>query len=146
MRITPGTLTALVIAVATVLSVLHSTPAAQANGNPAFTLRNFDYDRDAYLVDLGNGAQDVRHVNHWRVTVCTPRPARLRIRGIVPADYPVHHRFVRRQLAGCTHHRLRGESDDDWYPDGVIESRLRVAWRNDRQRTSWLWDSDPMAE
>lgn len=137
---------AALIVVGTVLGMYASTPTAHANGNPAFTLRNVDYDRSAYLVDLGNGGQDVRHVNHWRVTVCTPRRARLRIRAVVPDDYPDHHRFVRRQPAGCTRHRLRGESDDDWYPDDVIESRLRVAWRNHHQRTSWLSASDPMAE
>lgn len=147
MRIARVTLTAAVlVAVAAVLGVSHSTPAAHANGDPAFTLRNFDYDRTAYLVPTPSGGKDVVHMNLWRVTVCTPRPARLRIRAVVPDDYPDHHRFVRRQPAGCTRHRLRGESDDDWYPDDAIESRLRVAWQHHRQRTSWVEAPDPMAE
>jgi hypothetical protein len=139
-----------VIAAAAILNVLaaslgemHSTPAAHANAGPDFSLRNFNYTRDAYLESVGPGAQDFVNVHKWRVTVCTPRPARLRIRGIV--DFGTESfRFVRRQPAGCTRHRMRGESDE--YPEGFTESRLRVAWRNQRLRTRSLAANDPAAE
>ena len=120
----------------------HSAPAAHANGDPAFSLRNFAYDRGAYLTkpDPLHG-QDFVNVNIWRVTVCTPRPARIRIRAIVEFDSPGEHRFVRRQPAGCTRYRLSAESD--YYPEENTESRLRVAWRNHRQRTGWLEAKNP---
>jgi hypothetical protein len=134
---------AILIAVTASLTDLRSAPVAHANGGPDFSLRNFDYTRDAYLENIGHGAQDFVNVHEWRVTVCTPDPARLRIRAIV--DFGTEQfRFVRRQPAGCTRHRLRGESDE--YPEGFTESRLRIAWRNQRLRTRLLSANDPAAE
>jgi hypothetical protein len=137
-------LTAAVLIAATVLGGSHATPAAHANGDPAFTLRNFDYFRTAYLVPIAPGSEDedLVHVHHWRVTVCTPGPARLRILAIPDSDR--NYRFVRRQPAGCTRHHLRGESE--FYPEGYVESRLRVAWRHHHQRTSWLGAGDPVTD
>jgi hypothetical protein len=130
----------LAVAVLTALSALaigsRSAPHAHANGDPAFSLRNFAYDRAADLTE-----QAWINVNFWRVTVCTPRPARLRIRAIVDFDSPGEYRFVRRQPAGCTRYRLSAESDD--FPEENTESRLRVAWRNHRQRTGWLEAGNP---
>jgi hypothetical protein len=120
----------------------HSAPPAHANGDPAFLLRNFAYDRGAYLTEPNeSGGQDFVNVNLWRVTVCTPRPARLRIRAIVEFGSPGLYRFVRRQPAGCTRYRLSADSDD--FPEESTESRLRVAWRNHRQRTGWLEAGNP---
>ena len=133
---------AILIVVTALVGEVHFTPTAHANGKRAFSLRNFDYSRTAHLEPTGHGGQDFVNVHKWRVTVCTPRPARLRIRAIVFGD--TDFRFVRRQSAGCTRHRLRGESDA--YPDGFTESRLRVAWRNQRLRTRWLTAEDPAAE
>jgi hypothetical protein len=134
---------AILIAVTASLTDLRSARVAHANGGPDFWLRNFDYTRDAYLENVGHGAQDFVNVHEWRVTVCTPRPARLRIRAIV--DFGTEQfRIVRRQPAGCTRHRLRGESDE--YPEGFTESRLRIAWRNQRLRTRVLSANDPAAE
>ena len=129
---------AVLIVVATVLGGWHATPVAHANGDPAFTLRNFDYFRTAYVGETEYGEEFI-NVNNWRVTVCTPRPARLRIRAIV--DFRPEARFVRRQPAGCTRHDMRADSDE--YPVFVTDSQLRVAWRNHRQRTHWLTDDDP---
>jgi hypothetical protein len=132
---------AILIAAAPLLSAPHSTPAAHANGGRSFSLRDFDYDRTAYLTEPDeSGSRDFVNVNLWRVTVCTPRPARLRIPAIV-IEEPRDYRFVRRQPAGCKRHRLRGESDQ--YTEGLTESRLRVVWRNQHRRTGWLEASDP---
>ena len=134
-----------VIAVAASLGGSYFVPTAHAKGDPAFTLRNFDYSRGAYPTEPDeSGAQDFVNVNHWRVTVCTPRPARLRIRASVVIDSPGEYRFVRREPAGCKRHRLSAESDQ--YPEDFTESRLRVAWRNHRQRTGWLAADDPVPE
>ena len=120
----------------------HSAPAAHANGGSAFSLRNFDYTRGAYLTEPDeSGSQDFVNVNFWRVTVCTPRPARIRIRAIVELDSPGEYRFVRRQPAGCTRYGLSADSDD--YTEENTLSRLRVAWRNHRQRTGWVEASEP---
>lgn len=128
------------IAVAAGVTGSYAVPPAHANG--AFSLRNFEYTRSAYLTEPDeSGAQDFVNVNLWRVTVCTPRPARLRIRAIVLIESPGEYRFVRRQPAGCMRHRLRGESDH--FPEEYTESRLRVAWRSHRQRTGWLTADDP---
>jgi hypothetical protein len=85
--------------------------------------------------------QDFVNVNVWRVAVSTSRPARLRIRAIVVFDSPGEYRFVRRQPAGCVRYRLSADSDD--FPEEITESRLRVAWRNHRQRTGWLEAGNP---
>jgi hypothetical protein len=133
---------AILTAVNASYSESHWVSAAHANGGPAISLRDFAYDRTAYLTEPDRyGGQDFVNVNLWRVTVWTSRPARLRIRVIVYFDSPGEYRFVRRQPAGCTRHRLRGESDQ--YPEELTESRLRVAWRNQRRRTRWLEASDP---
>jgi hypothetical protein len=130
-------------AVSASLSELHSAPAAYANGDAAFSLRNFDYTRTAPLVPDPGSGQTFIDINHWRVTVCTSRPARLRIRAIVVSvDFGIQRfRFVRRQPGGCTRHRLRAENEV--FPEEDTESRLRVAWRGERRRTSWLNESNP---
>jgi hypothetical protein len=123
------------------LTESHLAAVAHANGESGFSLRDFTYDRTAYLTKPDRyGGQDLVNVNLWRVTVCTSRPARLRIRAIV-LELPHDYRFVRRQPAGCKRHRLRAASDQ--YPEGLTTSRLRVAWRNQRRRTRWLEAADP---
>jgi hypothetical protein len=118
-------------------------PAAHANGRSAFSLRSFDYGRTAHLEPDGYGGQTFVDVNLWRVTVCTARPAHVRMRAIVESlDFGTQRfRFVRRQPAGCTRHRLRAENDV--YPEQSTDSRLRVAWRNQRRHTRWLGAPDP---
>jgi hypothetical protein len=115
-----------------------ASPAA-ANGETRFALRGFDFVRYADFAEDGGLVYGAR----WAVTVCTPRRARVRIRAIVESiDFGREvHRFERRQGPGCRRHRLVKDGAANW--GGEADSRLRVAWRDQRRRTAWLPESDP---
>jgi hypothetical protein len=109
---------------------------AHANGDGSFSLQRFSFRAVASVTD------DLRIAYRWRVTVCTARRARLRISAIVVTDFgPERNRFVRRQGAGCTRHRLRALGENLFEEEAV--SMLRVAWRSERRHTRWLSAGDP---
>lgn len=111
---------------------------AHANGEESFSLHRFSFTTVAAVV-----GEDLRIEYRWRVTVCTPRRARLRIRATVDSlDFGSEsHRFVRRQAAGCTRHRLH--ADSTIFAEGSVDSMLRVAWKNQRRHTRWVIGDDP---
>ena len=117
-----------------VLAGLPFTAPVGANGDATFSLHHFVFTRYA--------DNDLNYFARWRITVCTSGPARLRIRAVIQSDFPGpdRFRFVRRQPAGCTRHRLQRAGADDEEP---VASMLRVAWREQRRHTGWLEAGDP---
>lgn len=115
-----------------------ASPAA-ANGEARFALHRFDVTRYADFTEDGNFFYGAR----WAVTICTPRRALVRIRAILESDEFGRevHRFLRRQGPGCRRQRFRRDGAAEG--EGGYESRLRVAWRDQRRRTAWLLADDP---
>ena len=130
----PLTLAGATLVAVALLAGLPSTTPARANGDATFSLHRFVFSRYA--------DSDLNYFVRWRITICTSSPARLRIRAVVESDFagPNRFRFVRRQPAGCTRHRLQRAGADDEEP---VASMLRVAWRDQRRHTGWAEAGDP---
>jgi hypothetical protein len=114
-------------------------PSAAANGRTGFMVRGFDFTRDADFTEDGTFFYGAR----WAVTICTPRRARVRIRAVLESEEfgREEYRFVRRQGPGCKRHRFRRDGVAEG--EGGYDSRLRLAWRDQRRRTAWLSADDP---
>jgi hypothetical protein len=129
--------------VATVLAVLVGSGApARANGEASFALRGYAFD----IEEVFN--RQAPFVLKWRVTVCTSRPAKIRVRAITvaPTGEGAWSPFVRRQPEGCTRHRFRSFNAPFHQEGDDLRSRLRVAWRGQRLRTPWRADSTAFGE
>jgi hypothetical protein len=125
------------LATSLVLAVFAFNASARANGEASFSLRGFSFDQaPAYQSPIHEW------VLKWRVTVCTPRAAKIRVRPITRqpiTEMTARSRFVRHQPVGCTQHRFK-VFNDNFLDSRAVFSRLRMAWRDQHLRTKWKAD------
>jgi hypothetical protein len=131
---TPGRVLLLVVVAALLAASVGTGAVANPDGQASFTLRGYVFDIDEVF------NRQAPFVLKWRITVCTSRPARIRVRAITVEPQTgegAWSPFVRRQPEGCTRHRFRSFNAPFHQEGDNLRSRLRVAWRDLRLRTPW---------
>jgi hypothetical protein len=81
-----------------------------------------------------------RSVFRWRVTICTPEGARVRVRTSIvdEDDATVRFRWVINKRAGCQRRRFTARTSKELF--GWIETRLKAAWRDEVRYTKRVAD------
>lgn len=117
---------------------------ARADGDVSFSLHSYVFDLD----EAFNHPTEPLLLK-WHVTVCTPTPAKVRVRAITrsPSTGDIARaRFVRHQPEGCTRQRFRSFKSPDYVEGYNLRSRLRVAWRDQGLRTPWRAENTNFGE